>query len=186
MVPEIETARLRLRSFHSDDGDAMAAMLGDPAVTRYLGGTPFAREYSWRRMLTSQGLWSILGYGYWAVERRDNGLMIGQVGFADFKRDMLPSIENIPEMGWVFAPHGQGQGYALEAVEAGLRWADRSLPGQEFVAIIDPRNQGSIRVAEKSGFSGRGPATYDGNPILLFRRPPVSPAAASAAAAPAA
>ena len=38
-------------------------------------------------------LWATLGFGYWAVEAKDDGRLLGQVGFADFKRDMEPSIE---------------------------------------------------------------------------------------------
>ena len=130
-----------------------------------------SREESWRRIGTATGLWSLLGYGYWAVERRSDGAWIGIAGFADFKRDVTPSIEGVPEMGWIFAAHAHGQGYALEATRAAMAWADAHLAHREFVAIIDPENGPSIRLAEKLGFSSREHATYRGEPILLFRRP---------------
>jgi RimJ/RimL family protein N-acetyltransferase len=171
VVPLIETARLRLRSFRESDLDAHAAIMGDAEVVRYLGGTPFTREDSWRRLLCGPGLWAVLGFGYWAVERRDDGVLIGQVGFADFKRDMEPGIEGLPEMGWILAPQAQGKGYASEAVAAGLAWADEMLKAPEIVAIIDPDNGASIRVAEKAGFGARQEARYRNEPILLFRRP---------------
>jgi RimJ/RimL family protein N-acetyltransferase len=115
-------------------------------------------------------MWAMLGYGYWAVERRDDGAWLGQIGFADFKRDMEPSIEGLPEMGWIFGVHAQGQGYASEAALAALRWADATLDESEIVAIIDPENAPSIRVAEKAGFGERGEARYRDERILLFRR----------------
>ena len=170
MVPILETARLRLRAFRESDLDAQARMLGDPDFMRYLGGKTLTREDSWRRLLSGAGLWSILGYGYWGVERRDDGTFIGQVGFADFKRDMTPSIEGLPEMGWVLAPETHGQGFASEAVAAALDWARQALRGREIVAIIDPANTPSIRVAEKAGFAAREEALYRADPILLFRR----------------
>jgi RimJ/RimL family protein N-acetyltransferase len=173
LVPILETGRLRLRAFRESDLDAHAKVLGDPRVVRHLGGTTFSREESWRRIAMASGLWDLLGYGYWAVERKEDGAYVGQAGFADFKRDLQPSIEGLPEMGWIFAPFAQGQGYASEAVAAGLRWADEALAGQEVTAIIDPENAPSIRVAEKNGFASREDATYRGTPILLFRRPPV-------------
>lgn len=144
--------------------------MGDPDVVRHLGGTPFAREDTWRRILSAVGLWSMLGYGYWAVERKQEGDLIGQVGFSDFKRDMQPSIEGLPEMGWIFSPHAHGHGYASEAVMAALAWADESLKAPVIPAIIDPGNAPSIRVAERCGFADREEATYRGAPILLFRR----------------
>jgi RimJ/RimL family protein N-acetyltransferase len=113
----------------------------------------------------------LLGYGYWVAERRDDGAYLGQIGFADFKRDMIPSIEGMPEMGWIMASHAQGQGYATEAVLAALDWADEALGGGEIAAIISHENAASIRIAEKGGFNGREEAVYKGEPILLFRRP---------------
>ena len=169
-APIIETARLRLRPFHADDLEPHAATLADPEVVRHLSGTPHSREDSWRRMLTAPGLWMVLGYGYWSVERRTDGAWVGQVGFGDFKRDMAPSIEGIPEMGWIFAPQGQRQGYATEAVAAALAWADEALGAPEIVAIISPGNVPSIRVAEKTGFGECSEARYRDETILLFRR----------------
>ena len=168
--PRLETSRLVLRPFTAGDIDAQAAMMGDAVVMHYLGGQPLAREDAWRKLLNGHALWGLLGYGYWAVERRADGAMVGQLGFADFKRGVTPSIENLPEMGWLFARDAFGQGYATEAGLAALAWADAVLQAPEITAIIDADNKASIRVAEKCGFNESEPATYRGEPILLFRR----------------
>ena len=144
--------------------------MADAEVMRHLGGQPIAREDAWRKLLNGAGLWSLFGYGYWAVERRSDGAMLGQVGFADFKRDMTPGIEGIPEAGWLLGRAAFGQGYATEAVRAALDWADAALRANEIVAIINADNVASIRVAEKCGFGPPEPASYKGEPILLFRR----------------
>lgn len=186
MVPIVETERLRLRAFRESDLDRWAAVMADPATVRYVGNQPLAREETWRRLLMSGGLWAMYGYGYWAAERKEDGLLVGHVGLADFKREMTPSIDGLPEAGWIFAPDAHGQGLATEALSAVLDWADRNLPGHGLVAIIDPGNAPSIRLAERCGFSEREEATYKGEPILLFRRPPASPARAAASTATAA
>ena len=170
-APVLETARLTLRPLRESDLGAHAAMLGDPEIVRFLGGVTQSREEAWRKLLAGAAMWNVVGFGYWVVERREDGRMIGQTGFADFKRDMTPGIEGLPEMGWIFAPDLGGQGYAAEAVAAGLAWADDALGGAETVAIIDHENARSIRLAERSGFDVREEATYRGAPILLFRRP---------------
>ncbi len=170
-APILETERLRLRPFRAGDLEAQWASLTDPEVVRFLGGVPHSREETWRKILGSPGLWALLGYGYWVVEGREDGVYLGQIGFADFKREMSPSIENIPEMGWIMARQAQGRGYATEAVLAALRWADETLGGGEIVAIISHENAPSIRIAEKAGFTSREEARYKGEPILLFRRP---------------
>ena len=170
-APTLETERLRLRGFRASDLDAQRATLVDPEVIRFLGAVPASREETWRKMLAAPGLWAWLGYGYWVVEGREDGAYLGQIGFADFKREMSPSIENIPEMGWIMARQGQGRGYATGAALAALAWADEALGGGEIVAIISHENGASIRIAEKTGFSAREEAVYKDEPILLFRRP---------------
>jgi RimJ/RimL family protein N-acetyltransferase len=171
VVPIVETARLRLRASRESDLSAHAAMLGDTEAMRFVGGRTLSREESWRKLLAGPGLWFLLGYGYWAVEEKESGTYLGQVGFADFKRDMTPSIEGIPEMGWMLVPQAQGRGFATEAILGALGWADSGgLPGREITAVIDEGNLASIRVAEKAGFSVREQALYQGKPILLFRR----------------
>lgn len=169
-APVLETERLILRPFRTDDLDAQARAMSDPDVVRYLGGTPHSREDTWRRMLAAPGLWNMLGYGYWAIERKADGAYLGQLGFADFKRDMQPSIEGLPEMGWILVPEAHGQGYAAEGIGAALAWADDMIRPRQIVAIIDHGNAPSIRVAERTGFQVREEAVYREAPILLLRR----------------
>ena len=145
-------------------------MLADPPIVRFLGTAPLDREQSWRKLLQSPGLWALLGYGNWSVERSEDGAFLGLVGFADYKREIIPSLEGLPEMGWLFAADAHGQGYAAEAVTAALVWADEALRTPETVAIIHPDNAASIRLAERCGFARAEETHYRGNPTLIFRR----------------
>ena len=149
-APTLETPRLRLRGFRASDLDAQWATMTDPEVYRHLGGVPATREETWRKILGSPGLWALLGYGYWVAERREDGAYLGQIGFADFKRDMSPSIEGIPEMGWIMAREAQGRGYATEAILAAFAWADGALGGARSSpssATKTPPRSGSPRKA---------------------------------------
>ena len=169
-APVLRGARLTLRPYRASDLEAQARVMADAEVARYLGGTPFSREDTWRRLCAAPGYWALLGYGFWVAEHNESGAYLGQIGFADFKREMSPLIEGLPEMGWIFAPEAQGQGYCSEALALALAWADATLDAPEIVAIIDPGNAASIRVARKAGFSKREMATYRELPILLLRR----------------
>src|SRR4030088_1463697 len=100
-VPSIETARLRLRSHQLEDFAPSVAMWSDPAVYRYISGKPSTPQQVWSRLLGYTGHWTLLGFGYWVVEEKATGTFLGEVGFADFKRDIEPSIAGIPEIGWV-------------------------------------------------------------------------------------
>ena len=170
-VPVLETERLRLRAHRADDYDAYVAMWAEPTVIRHIGdGKPLPAEQAWRRLLHNAGLWVVLGYGYWAVEEKDSGRFVGDVGFADFRREIQPSMNGMLEFGWILAAHAHGKGYASEAVAAASAWAQAHLPGMREVCIIAPDNLGSIRVAEKAGFQLSQQTTYHGSPTLFFSR----------------
>lgn len=169
-APRLETERLVLRSFTRADLDAHAAKLANPAVVRHLGGSLFNREDSWRRLTMAVGQWPLLGYGYWAVELKATGLMVGEVGFADFERGMSPDISGAPEMGWVFDTVAHGKGLASEAARAALEWIDATLAPVEITAIISIENAKSMRLAERLGFVREPDAVYRDELIALFRR----------------
>ena len=170
MAPTLETERLLLRAHRLRDFDAVAETWASPEVYRYIGGQPSTREQSWARMVRLPGLWALLGYGYWALEEKTTGKFVGEVGFADFKRDLTPSIEGVPEHGWVLAPAAHGKGYATEAVMATLAWLARHTSHSQCVCIISPENAASIRVAEKVGYREEVRTTYHDAPTILFRR----------------
>jgi len=169
-VPVLETARLRLRAHRPGDHADCTALWADPEVVRYIGGRPFTAEETWRRMLASLGLWSMLGYGYWAVEEKASERHVGDVGFGDFRREIEPSLVGMLEFGWVLSPAVHGRGYASEAVAAATAWADAHLSGMRAVCLIGEGNTASIRVAEKAGFREWQRTTYHGETSLVFAR----------------
>jgi RimJ/RimL family protein N-acetyltransferase len=170
-APTLETERLILRPFRPQDLEALCAMWADPDVVRFIGGKPLSREDTWRRSLAACGQWPYTGWGYWIAELKSSGELVGQLGFADFKRDMEPSLEGEPELGYVFSPKVHGQGIAYEACAAALEWADANLNAASYPAIISPENAASIRLAERLGFERAPDGTYRGEPMALFRRP---------------
>lgn len=145
-------------------------MWSDPSVTRHIGGKPFSAEDVWKKILQYAGLWSLLGYGFWVVRDRVSGRFVGEVGFADFKRDITPSFEGAPEIGWALAPSAWGRGLATEAVRAALTWLDARQTPSRTVCMITPDNVASIHVAKKCGYRQWQEATYKGARVNLFER----------------
>jgi RimJ/RimL family protein N-acetyltransferase len=159
-----------MRGHRAEDLDASAAMWGDPIVVRYIGGRPSTREEAWSRVLRYAGHWCLLGFGYWAMEEKASGRFVGEVGFADFKRDITPSFEGTPESGWALAPWAHGKGYATEALGAALAWGDSNFPSKGTVCLIDEGNEASVRVATKCGYAESARTTYKGASGVVFRR----------------
>ncbi len=169
-IPRLETARLILRAHHASDLPACAAMWADPEVVRYISGRPSTREQTWARLLRYRGFWALLGYGYWAVVEKTTGAYVGEVGFFDVLREIVPSIEGVPEVGWILATAFHGTGFATEAMKAAITWADEHLCATRTVALIAPENTASTRLAERLGYVVAETTTFAGAATLLLYR----------------
>jgi RimJ/RimL family protein N-acetyltransferase len=169
-APILHTGRLVLRGHVEGDFAACAAMWADPLVVRYIGGRPFSNEESWGRVLRYIGHWAVLGYGYWTVRDRATDRYLGEVGFADFKRDIDPTFDGAPEAGWVFAPEAHGRGLATEAMAAAHAWLDTVVKPVRTVCIINTDHVASIRVGAKLGYREWTRTTYKGSSVNLFER----------------
>jgi len=167
-VPVITTERLVLRPHRASDHEACGALWGHPDVTRYIGGRAHTPEEVWSRILRYAGLWQTLGYGYFAVTERGSEQVIGEVGLADFRRDIIPALD-VPEAGWVFHPDWHGRGLAREAVSALLDWASgRGMA--RTLCLIDPDNGASLGLAGRLGFKQVDSVRYHGAQSIVLRR----------------
>lgn len=142
-APTIETQRLRLRHHVMTDVTTMAPAFASD-WSRYMGG-PISRDDLWRWIAAETISWEWLGFGSWAIELRDSGELIGQVGINQPPR--FPEIE----LGWAIFPAHEGQGYAFEAAKAARDWGFDSRGLQTLVSYIDPENARSIALAKRLG-----------------------------------
>jgi RimJ/RimL family protein N-acetyltransferase len=164
----LETPRLILSPHTREDFDDMAALWADPAVAGQIGRAVSSRRESWMRLLHFAGLWPLLGYGYWAARERGSGRFVGDLGFADFHRDIEPPIHGVPEAGWVLATWAHGQGYAAEAMTAALAWLDART--DRSVCLIGPENGRSLRLAGRLGYVSAIATRLGGSDALLLTR----------------
>ncbi len=171
MIPTLDTPRLTLRGHRISDFDDCAAMWADPEVTRYISGRAFTGEEVWARLLRYVGHWQLLGYGFWVIRERGTDRYVGEVGFADFHRQMDPPLGASPEIGWALASWAHGKGFATEAVKAAVAWGDGHFGGKQTVCLISPQNAASVRVAHKCGYRELREALYKGERVHLFSRP---------------
>lgn len=165
-IPELTTARLRLRAFRDSDLDAYAAIMADPDVTRFLGAPgPMSRADAWRQMAMFLGHWVLRGFGLWAVEELDTGRLIGRIG--------CHYPEGFPgfEVGYTLAREAWGHGYAREGVATALAYARDVLHRSEIISLIRPDNARSIRVAESFGAVPSETVEFFGAPSVVYRYP---------------
>jgi RimJ/RimL family protein N-acetyltransferase len=128
-----------------DDLDDMAALLGDPAVMTYYPA-PKSRAEAERWIRWNQANYAEHGFGLWIVETHD-GEFVGDCGLT-----LQPVNGRLElEVGYHVRAALHGQGLATEAASACLAFALEHTEARELVAIIDPANTASRRVAEKIG-----------------------------------
>ena len=169
-APVIETPRLRLRPHTAADFEACLPMWNDPIVTRFIGGRPYTGEEVWQRIQRYAGSWVLLGHGFWVIEDRATGLLIGEIGIMDAHRDIDPPFGEDRELGWALLPDAHGKGFASEALQTVLDWERQVFNAPCLVALIDPDNAPSIRLAHKFGFAERARTVYKNVPTIQFER----------------
>ena len=153
MIPRLDTPRLVLRGWSQDDRGAFAAMNADACVMRYVGdGRPLDQAGSDVLLEHVEAHWGEHGFGLWAVQAAgEPGELLGFCGLAipSFLPEVLPAVE----VGWRLRRDAWGSGYATEAAQAALAWGWDELGLEQVIAIVDPRNDASLRVAEKLGMT---------------------------------
>ncbi|QIK96054.1 GNAT family N-acetyltransferase [Sphingomonas sp. HDW15A] len=169
-APTLETGRLLLRAWRKDDFRPWQAIMHQPDVHRHFGPTPIGEEELWRRMAAGVGSWPLLGIGSWAVERKADGRLIGNVGLFNAWRALEPVFGEEPEMGWIFSTEVHGQGMAGEACRAALDWFDAHVEPVPVWAIIAPENTPSLKLAERLGFIHHNETIYNGEPTFVLKR----------------
>lgn len=145
-IPIIETEHLILRSFQDSDLEPYYEMMADPDITRYLvPGEPMAPRDAWRSIAGMAGHWILRGHGQWALEEKSSGQFVGRCGVIE------PEGWPSKEIGWVLHKKAWGKGYATEAAKAGLDYAFNTMKLDKIISLIQPGNQGSVKVAERIG-----------------------------------
>ena len=146
MPAPLPTPRLAFREMTPDDLDDMAALLGDPQVMRYYPH-PKSRQEASAWITWNQRLYRDHGIGLWLLTRGEQGEFVGDCGLTPQRVDGVTEIE----IGYHVRIALQGRGLATEAAAACRDHARNVLGLERLIAIVDPRNRPSQRVAEKLG-----------------------------------
>ncbi|WAJ36786.1 GNAT family N-acetyltransferase [Pseudomonas sp. GOM7] len=149
-MPLIETSteRLLLRAWRDADLPALVALNADAEVMRHFPA-PLDAEQSAQMLARIQAHFDEYGFGFWALERRDNGELIGATGLAHvgFEAPFVPAVE----IGWRLARAHWHQGYASEAARAALAVAFERLGLEQVVSFTVPVNLPSQAVMRTIG-----------------------------------
>jgi RimJ/RimL family protein N-acetyltransferase len=145
------------------DIEAMAGLLGDPEVMAFYP-RPKTRAEAIAWITWSRGLYRDHGYGLWLLEDAATGSFVGDCGLTLQEVDGRTEVE----IGYHVVPALQGRGYATEAALATRDFARTVLGLDRIVAIIDPGNAASRRVAEKIGLAVEQEVEWSGKRVVVY------------------
>jgi RimJ/RimL family protein N-acetyltransferase len=165
----IETERLLLRKPRVEDAADLAVAYADPEVMRFMGdGSTTTLAELEKEIEQWLERWDSWGLSLCSLERREDGRVVGRVGFLRWDPETWMVGGTETEIGWLVAREHWGQGYATEAALALRDWAFAERGVTRLISLISHENAGSIRVAEKIGERHERDVEIDGKPGRLY------------------
>lgn len=148
----MKTKRLNLRPIEVNDAEKIVELWSDPRVTEHLGGPKDPqriRDFTIEIATDPEAVFAEEGDRWWSVCLKDSGDWIGKCGLLAKEVEGISEIE----LSYFFLPAAWGSGYATEAAACLADHAFNELGHSSLIAIIDPDNRRSARVAERLGMA---------------------------------
>lgn len=145
------TGRCIIRESVMEDLDAFYDIYGDVMARRFLPPLSDDRESERNRLQAYiRTQYAFYDYGFWTVEERRTGLIIGRAGF-----DPGPE-EGTAWMGYLIRDSFRRKGLGEEVCRAVLDYARERDDLSEILLLTDRENTASIRLAANLGFEKCG------------------------------
>jgi [ribosomal protein S5]-alanine N-acetyltransferase len=146
-MPDLATSRLLLHALTIEEARALHAGEPLPGWT-FAQGFPLPDTHDGVGFLVRHG---VEDFGFYLVVRRDDDLVVGEVGFVG------PPKEAAVMIGYAIVPESRRRGYATEAIRAISGWALAQDGVEEVLAQTLPDNEASIRALLRVGFAEIAP-----------------------------
>ena len=144
---ELETENLIIRNHIESDWEYLYEYLSLPEIYNFEPGNPIDKEEA-KTFISERSK----SNEFFAVVQKKNKYMIGHLYFHQAE----PNHFMTWELGFIFNPKFQNQGYCTEASSAIIKHAFDKLDAHKVVAYCDPKNIPSWKVLEKIGMEREG------------------------------
>ena len=144
-----ETDRCLIRELSLSDLPALYELYDKPGMTDYVEPLyDYETELEYQKAYI-ENMYGFYEYGMWLVFSKKTGKLIGRAG-----------LEH-DELGYMIAPELQNRGYATEVCRFIIDYARENTDFEELYCRIDERNEASVRLAKKLGFTNSGHVDED-------------------------
>ncbi len=161
----MESDRLRIRRMELEDAPFILKLLNESAFLEHIGDKGVRTNKDAEKYITDGPAASHIehGFGLDVIEFKFDLTLVGICGL--LRREYLSD----PDLGYAVLADHQRKGVAFEACNMILETA-RLNHIRKVLAIVSPRNNASVRLLEKIGFSGRTEIDIPGstNPDDLY------------------
>jgi RimJ/RimL family protein N-acetyltransferase len=164
-IPTLETSRLLLVPPSLACEAMYDAFYTDADASGAYGG-PLASGAAWARLAADIGCWHLQGFGVWALQRKQEGDLVGVCGFWQGKG--WPR-----ELTWWLLPSARGAGLAQEASRAAVAHAYGAFGWSDVQTYMNDSNTSARALVLRLGGVGIGRQAFpDGLERELYRIPP--------------
>lgn len=144
-----ETDRCLIRELSLSDLPALYELYAKPGMTDYVEPLyDYETELEYQKAYI-ENMYGFYEYGMWLVFSKETGKLIGRAG-----------LEH-DELGYMIAPELQNRGYATEVCRFIIDYARENTDFEELYCRIDERNEASVRLAKKLGFTNSSQVDED-------------------------
>ncbi|MEV0177345.1 GNAT family N-acetyltransferase [Streptomyces sp. NPDC050803] len=145
MIEPLHTPRLDLEPLRVEHAEEMAAVLADPALHTFIGGTPDTPEALHARYerLVAGSPDPAVSWCNWVLRLRAEACLVGYV--------QATVTTGAAEIAWVVGTPWQGRGLASEAARALVAWLTGRPGAPAVIAHIHPDHTASAAVAQAAG-----------------------------------
>jgi len=164
-VTIFETERLKVREITQADVSDLATVLADPVVMEYstVGVHSIAQIKDYIENCQKQ--YQTNSFGRWAIYDKHSKCFIGVCGI---NKQSLNNNE-IVHINYRLATAQQGKGYATEAVKGMLSVAKNVLKLDHIYALIESKNENSVKVVIRTGFDFYQSGEFMGFAVDIYR-----------------
>ena len=159
-----ETDHLLIRWFREEDIEAFKTIVQDPEVMRFSLKGPVKDADVDPLFEKLQLDYQEMGFGLFALEEKASKTVIG---FAGIKRWEIDG-EVQEEIGYRLLPKYWGKGLAFEATRSISEWAFKTLNLNYLIAIIEPENLRSVKLAKRLGMKKAKTTLFFGIPADIY------------------
>jgi RimJ/RimL family protein N-acetyltransferase len=156
----LQTERLLLRPIDLKDASFIFELLNTEDWLKFIGDRNVLDESDAEEYI--QQLQQRLNSYYNVFELKGTKKAIGVITFLHREEEQFPDI------GFALLPDFQNKGYTTEAARAYMRKIEKSGKYDNIIALTMPKNERSIRVIEKLGFSHQFDAVKESGMLSYF------------------